>query len=100
MKRWKQRLGSSATYNNLISAFERAGYKDYAEIVKGLLVKDVHTDSDDSDRIAHNQTPPLSSEQSLPQLPVFPEQVPEPPKFARAAKAKLRQPEEDDQLGI
>ena len=34
---WKQNLGSNATYSNLISAFEGAGYKDYAEAVYRAL---------------------------------------------------------------
>ena len=98
MEKWKQKLGSSATYNNLIGVFERAGYKSYADTVKNLM-KNVEIDADNSDRITRNQTPP-PSEQSLPQLPVFPpepEQVSEPPQYAIAAGVKLLQ--EDDQLG-
>ena len=80
--------------------FERAGYKYYAEIVKDLM-KNMQTDTDDSGRNTHNQTPP-PSKQSLPvpQSPVFPpepEQFPEPPQYATATGAKLLQ--KDDQLG-
>jgi hypothetical protein len=31
---WKQKLGSCATYNSLIEVFERAGYKDFADVVR------------------------------------------------------------------
>ena len=36
MQKWKQKLGSSATYNNLIGVFERAGYQGYADVVRGV----------------------------------------------------------------
>ena len=77
--------------------FERAGYKSYAEIVKGLI-KDKQTDSNGN---THNQTPPPSEQSFIPQSPVFPsepEHVPQQPQFAVAARAKLLQ--EDYQLGI
>ena len=38
MKRWKQKLGSVATYNNLCKAFERAGYINYADFTRALVV--------------------------------------------------------------
>lgn len=58
---WKQRLGSSATYNELIGVFKRAGYKHYAEKVR-KLVHDSNTDDSSS------------SEESfpLPQPPTYP----------------------------
>ena len=100
LEKWKQTLGSSATYKNLIGVFERAGYINYADTVKGLI-KDMQIDIGDSDRNTHNRTPPPSdlSLPQLPQLPVFPEpeQIPQPPSYATAAGAKLLQ--EDDQLG-
>ena len=34
---WKQRLGSRATYGNLIDVFEHAGYKQYAEVVRKVV---------------------------------------------------------------
>ena len=34
---WKQRNGSKATYSRLISIFERAGYKSYAEHVRKIV---------------------------------------------------------------
>ena len=97
MEKWKQKLGSNATYNNLIGVFERAGYKSYADTVRDLM-KNLQRDTDNSDRNIRNQTP--DPEQSLAQLPVFPsepEQVPEPPQYAISAGVKLLQ--EDDQLG-
>ena len=89
--------GPNATYNNLIKVFEQAGHKDYAEIVKDLLMKDVQIDTN---RNTINQTPPPPSEQPLPQLPVFPsesEQLLESSSYAAAARVKLV--EEDYQLG-
>ena len=34
LEKWKQKLGSDATYSNLISVFEHAGYQGYAEVVR------------------------------------------------------------------
>ena len=93
MEKWKQNLGPNATYNNLIKVFEQAGYEMYAEIVKGLLMKSLQTDSEDFDRNTFNQTPP-PLQQPLSQLPVFPsqsEQSLESPSYASAAKVKLLQ---------
>ena len=36
LKLWKQRRGSGATYNGLIEVFERAGYKNLADIVRSI----------------------------------------------------------------
>ena len=38
MHKWKQKLGTSATSMKLISVFERAGHKDYADNVRQMLV--------------------------------------------------------------
>ena len=76
--------------------FERAGYKNFAETVKGLI-KDKQTEFD---RNEYNQTPPPSEQSFVPPSPVFPsepEHVPQQPRFAAAACAKLLQ--EDYQLG-
>ena len=35
---WKQKLGSRATYTNLIGVFERAGRKDYADLVRQMTL--------------------------------------------------------------
>ena len=35
--KWKQGLGPEATYGKLISAFEAAGHKDYADTVRKLF---------------------------------------------------------------
>jgi hypothetical protein len=37
--KWKQYNGPSATYKNLIAAFEQAGHKDFAETVQKLAGK-------------------------------------------------------------
>ena len=37
LETWKQRLGSNATYSNLIGVFERAGYQGYADTVYKVL---------------------------------------------------------------
>ena len=76
--------------------FERAGYKHYAETVKGLI-QDKQTDFD---RIIHNHAPPPSEQSFIPSSPVFPskpEHIPQQPQFAAAARAKLL--EEDHKLG-
>ena len=39
LEKWKQYNGSSATYRNLIAAFERAGHKDFAETVQKMAGK-------------------------------------------------------------
>ena len=36
--KWKQHLCSDATYRNLMSAFERAGRKDFADIVYACAI--------------------------------------------------------------
>ena len=39
LEKWKQCNGSTATYRNLIGAFERAGHKDFAETVQRIAGK-------------------------------------------------------------
>ena len=39
LEKWKQNFGSSATYNNLIGVFERAGYSEYASTVRHICGK-------------------------------------------------------------
>ena len=63
LQQWKQKLGSGATYNKLISVFERAGYKNYADEVR-KIVSDDNSDSDSSG----NEDSALA----LPQPPTFP----------------------------
>ena len=36
MDKWKQRLGDSATYAKLITAFEKAGFQVYADFVRRI----------------------------------------------------------------
>ena len=40
---WKQKLGSRATYQELINIFERAGYNSYADVVRNIVC---HTESE------------------------------------------------------
>ena len=42
LEKWKQKLGSSATYSNLSGVFERAGYQGYAEVVRNVCGKYHH----------------------------------------------------------
>lgn len=39
--KWKQSNGASATYRNLIAAFEKANRKDYAETVNKIVAETV-----------------------------------------------------------
>ena len=67
---WKQKLGSSATYNELIRAFERAGYKEYADNVRKVVQPQDYDDemdssSSDEDCFSSSQ-PPTYLEPSSP----------------------------------
>ena len=95
LEMWKQKHGSAATYNNLIKVFEQAGFKGYAEFVKGLLMKNVQADTGDSNR--NITPPPPSKKQPSPVFPSESEQFSESPSYAAAAEVKLLQ--EDYQLG-
>ena len=41
LEKWKQRLGSKATYRRLIGVFECANYKGYAEKVRSIVERAV-----------------------------------------------------------
>ena len=43
LEKWKQKLGSKATYGNLIGVFERAGYQGYADSVRSIVEGANHT---------------------------------------------------------
>ena len=74
LKIWKQRSGSSATYKKLINIFERAGYCDYAEIVR-KTVHIVESETDDSD----------CSDEVIPQPQTYPHiKPPTPPSSPKA----------------
>ena len=67
---WKQKLGSSATYNELIGAFEHAGYKEYADNVRKVIQPqgfddEMDTSSSDEDHFSSSQ-PPTYLEPSSP----------------------------------
>ena len=57
MRKWRQRHGSSATYNNLIKVFEQAGYNDLAL----SIMTNAPTDADNSSGNL-NHTPPPSAQ--------------------------------------
>ena len=95
LKTWKRKLGSGATYNDLIKAFQQAGYEGYAEVVKGLLMNDMRTNTGSSNR---DTTPPLpSTEQPSPVFPPESELFSESPKYAAAPVVKLQK--HDYELG-
>ena len=66
---WKKRLGKSATYNNLISVFEAAGRKDYADNIRGMFGGDFDTNDSSGDESYPPQPPPYPDlfDQSLSQ---------------------------------
>ena len=74
--KWMEKVGSSATYNNLIGVFERAGYQGYADVVRKLV------QPKPSHEMEHTSKVNLIAPQ-LPQEPVFPE-LPEPSRVATA----------------
>ena len=64
LRKWRQRHGSSATYNNLIEVFKQAEYNDYVLCVK----KNAPTDADNSSGNLNHTPPPaaqLSSSQNF-----------------------------------
>lgn len=70
MEKWKQKLGSSATYNNLIGVFEHAGYQDYADAVRKLVQSQtLHNSVENNSKL--NLVSPNTT--LLSQEPVFPE---------------------------
>ena len=76
MKKWKQKLGSNATYSNLIVVFERAGCQEYADTVRRLLLQ---SSVDKAEKSAISPTLSACASESLPQfpqLPTFPEPEP------------------------
>lgn len=63
---WKQKLGPNATYQALITAFERAGYRQYADEVEKLVIQPQDSDTDDS---SCDEDPfPLPQPQTYPNL--------------------------------
>ena len=74
MEKWKQNLGSNATYSNLIAVFERAGYQEYADAIKKLIMQ---SSADKTENFTEKKVFPTMPEcVSLPQLPVFPRPEP------------------------
>ena len=77
MEKWKQNLGSNATYSNLIAVFERAGYQEYAGAIKKLMLQ---SSADKTEKFTEKKVFPTMPEcvpqPQLPQLPVFPQPEP------------------------
>ena len=65
LKLWKQKFGSNATYRTLIRAFERAGYKQYADQVKQVIQPQ---DSDTDDSSCDEDSFPLPQPHTYPNL--------------------------------
>ena len=63
--KWKKRLGKRATYNNLISVFEAAGRKDYADNIRRMFGDDSNDSSGDAQPPPYPDPDPL--DQSLSQ---------------------------------
>ena len=59
LRTWRQRHGSSATYNNLIKVFERASYNDLALSVRNLITG-TPTDADNLSRNLSHTPPPTA----------------------------------------
>ena len=93
MENWKQSLGPNATYNKLISVFERAGYQLYANTV-GEIVKRTPSELADSSS-DDNMSPPMSP--TLPDSPMEQSHSPS-PVSATITTALLVQ--EDDSRGM
>ena len=75
MQKWKEKLGSEATYKKLIKIFKHAGYELYADVVRSLVTTcsdqaDKHNDSADQQIFVSPSSQPPS-----PQFPEFPESV-------------------------
>ena len=76
MEKWKQKLGSNATYNNLIGVFEQAGYQENADAIRKLILQSSVDKTENSADKLNKFFPTLPDRASLPplpQLPVFPE---------------------------
>ena len=64
LQKWRERLGNTATYNNLITVFEAAGHKDYAD----YITKEFGGDDEDTDDSSDDESFPR------PQPPTYPVQ--------------------------
>ena len=69
LEKWKQKLGSEATYSKLIAVFERACCLKYADTVRKIVVDMSSEQTDDS---SDSDTPTPPSPQAKFQVPVFP----------------------------
>ena len=58
MRKWQEKLGDDATYNNLISVFERSGHLNFADFIKNLEPEVKLEKKDESRDVVCPQTPP------------------------------------------
>jgi hypothetical protein len=58
LHKWKQKLGTNATSQKLISVFEHAGYKHYADNVRQMLVAEAIS-SDTADTTSTHSPKPI-----------------------------------------
>jgi hypothetical protein len=65
---WKRRLGSSATYQALITAFQHAGYRQYADEVEKLIIPHQDMDTEDSSSDEDPIRFPLPQPQTFPNI--------------------------------
>ena len=70
---WKQKLGSEATSQRLISAFERADYRNYAEIVRNIICENESEVDDSSD-----YDEPIPQPETYPYVKLSPQSSPVP----------------------
>ena len=67
LRTWRQRLGSSATYNNLIKVFERARYNGLALSVRNLIINAIDADNS-SGNLSHTPPSPVQLLSRPPQV--------------------------------
>ena len=70
---WHKKLGSRATYNELIRAFSSAGNEEYADNVKKIFQ---YHDSDGSDSSCSEDSFPLPQPETYPHPKLFPVELP------------------------
>ena len=68
---WKQKLGLEATYRRLINVFERAGFQNYAEIVRSIVCEEESEIEDSSD-----YDEPIPQPETYPKVQLNPPQAP------------------------
>ena len=77
---WKQKHGSNATYSALITVFEDAGCREYADEIRKIVQVIQNQDSDTDDSDSDEDPFPLTQPQTYPNLETPPPVVPPSPK--------------------